>query len=302
MAVKDDPKPVELDPVTHVFDEHELPARRMETEVRDWNYKTHRLPPSARAFFIGNDAGGSGKTTLAHLIAIWMERNYPGSKLIEAEITARISGWFPEMGLYHEANKDQLEHGTDADAIGKYWDALARQITRTPTCVIDLSANAVKSIDQWARSGSGRLYLGEGEGINLICPITAESKAINAGLLNIQQFARAFPKSRRILVVNPVHGKIPMDGPQIETFRRVGGEALEIRTMPLMMGPAWQAIQRIDRFDRLHGRSIEELIEEAKIEPGEAARTHAAFVRWASATFDWLEDLMNPPAPAKAAE
>ncbi|RYD72505.1 MAG: hypothetical protein EOP84_23065, partial [Verrucomicrobiaceae bacterium] len=127
--------------------------KRVPLDVAGWDYAKDRLKPETKVFIFGNDAGGVGKSLAAQFATIVLEEGENDFRLIECETQPRLTRLFPDRALYHEYDPDGQEQ--DPDAAGVYWDAFARQVTRTPMSVVDLSANAVKNLTRWADSGSG---------------------------------------------------------------------------------------------------------------------------------------------------
>lgn len=166
---------------------------------------------TAPAILVGNRTGGQGKTLVSQLIHYGYSISDTPIRAISADTASK--GEASKLG---RILKDVEELGTGADlaevkenhhAAVQHWDRLGRHLL-TGGCVIDLGANILPLVFQWAGERKAK-SLFKGKDVRLVIPVTAQAQSIHDGVAMLKASIKTdeyLPISRRYVVLNEFQG------------------------------------------------------------------------------------------------
>ncbi len=243
-----------------------------------------------RAWWIGGEKGGVGKSVIAEALSILLEDAGTAHTIAECEGDARLGKRLGERVIHHPLHADDAQRlAEDPDLLNAYWDRICAQVQRGPT-VVDLAANALKLALPWAATRSARAALAEGVGMDVAVVTTADSGALSTSLDAMRRVAAVLPKARRWLIVNPMHGAIALDHPGIARLLAEAKGARPI-VMPVCRSPDWGVLKNLGRFDATAALP-EEALERHGIPALRAGRSLDSMQDWVLAACDALRPLI----------
>lgn len=163
------------------------------------------------AILVGNRTGGQGKTIVSQLIHHGYScaqqslgaASADSSAQGEASKLGRILPEVEELGT--GANLADLKENQHAAV--QHWDRLGRRLLNG-NCVIDLGANVLPLVFQWARERKAKSLL-VNKDIRLVIPVTAQAQSVSDGLAMLEASldpAGYLPVRHRYVVLNEYHG------------------------------------------------------------------------------------------------
>ncbi|PZR95203.1 MAG: hypothetical protein DI537_05305 [Stutzerimonas stutzeri] len=176
---------------------------------------------SAPAFLVGNRTGGQGKTLISQMIHYGHILGQMPIKAVSAD-SAKAGGESKLGRLLGTGNVVELGTGADMSAVRedhheavRYWDQLGEHLY-DGNCVIDLGANILPLIFQWATERKAARLLRD-RAIALVVPVTAQAQSISDAIEMLEMSdacQHVLPISQRYVILNEYHG----------TFDRLQGD------------------------------------------------------------------------------
>ncbi|WP_242523386.1 hypothetical protein [Thiocystis minor] len=203
---------------------------------------------SIHTVWIMNGKGGVGKSVLMMVLSCLYDAMSRPLRLIDIDDKAKLAEF---AGHDHVLS---LRIGADIKALRadpslaySYWDQLAAEILERDTGV-DLGANMDRHILEWAvKSELGELLSESGVSMDIYVPITADPLAVTAGIEVLESAARAFPDSRRILVLNRIAGHFNAyeATPEFHRIAAMRADGLIVVGMEPCLSEAWTDFERL---------------------------------------------------------
>lgn len=227
-----------------------------ETAPRDTRTDLDRAGAMGPSVIVANRTGGQGKTLVAQLIALAYELAGLPIDLASADTSAGQNS--SKLGKFYRGSVQELGIGADLDSVRldgsravAHWDRIG-SLLLTGNVVIDLGANIVDQIWEWARSRNAHSVLKESHAppITLVVPIRAQAQALEDALTLLERSiseTRALPIARRVLILNEASGDFERYGTHND-FERLQAMKLnadlKIVRLPLCRSEIWPAIER----------------------------------------------------------
>lgn len=150
-----------------------------------------KAPKSAdidyRVFIVGNETGGQGKTLVSALLAsLWRER-FPDFVLAAADtmddsgMASKFGRWLPGVADFGTGPRTDMIQA-DREAALAYWervgDLLISKRRGDGGALIDLGANVIGAVFEWAKSNAVPEMFDPTTSIELVLPVTAASTSL----------------------------------------------------------------------------------------------------------------------------
>ncbi len=228
-------------------------------------------------------AGGQGKTTLAQLLYIWGNNSKTPSqfKLASADFldldkdgrrSSKIGKLFPgkveEFGTGAELSAVRTENNMNASL--RYWDKLGN-IFLIGGYVVDLGANVIKPISEWAKDRKlGAILSRKGAPkIDVFCICKAEKHATDdvEGLVKMFVEESALPPQNIYIVLNEAAG--PFGGMKLdETLSAKHPDAkLTFIKLPRCQSEIWAPMEQFGvSIDRVLAMTEDEICETLEVD------------------------------------
>ena len=143
---------------------------------------------SKRFIIVANRTGGQGKTLLTHLLATCLRRADPLFHVMCADSLEDVGGGVMRSKL-GRAVMDTIELGAGPSAADvqlkprlalDFWDGVAVPLMDATGsgCIVDVGANVVDSIIEWARSADLAEVFGDQVVTDVVVPVVATPKSI----------------------------------------------------------------------------------------------------------------------------
>ncbi|MDQ0314883.1 hypothetical protein [Amorphus orientalis] len=236
-----------------------------------------------QCIIVGNDRGGVGKDLVSELLWRSAQELDPSARLIEVETAPRLSRIIDaaEWIEVQHASHEEIYH--NPDVVFSAMDALGERVLAGPPTVCCLGANLTSALLKWGES-TGAAYLGAGENLLWVVPLTMNRASLASGLQALWSMGQLFPRARRLAVLNEAVAQFPAGDQNIaRRLREARGEWGEIETVRLgrMSAPAWGYMQNIGSLQRISELSYKDLVN-IGLPVGVSTRSLALFDQWLS--------------------
>lgn len=168
---------------------------------------------TAPAILVGNRTGGQGKTLISQMLHYGHILGQRPITAISAD-SAKAGGESKLGRLLGKGNVVELGTGANMSDVRedhheavRYWDQLGEHLY-DGNCVIDLGANILPLIFQWAKERNAARLL-KNKSIALVVPVTAQAQSISDAIemLQLSDASQAWlPIKQRYVVLNEYHG------------------------------------------------------------------------------------------------
>jgi|UPI00082D4D6C hypothetical protein len=270
---------------------------------------------TAPAILVGNRTGGQGKTLISQMIHYGY--SLAGQPISAVSADSAEVGAESKLGRFlGKGNVDELGTGANMSEVlennheaVRYWDRLGKHL-RDGSCVVDLGANILPLVFQWARARkAGRLL--KGSRVVLVIPVTAQAQSI-ADAVEMLKLAAAnedvLPISESFLVLNEYHGSFARLK-EDRKFEKLGsstmlGHNTKVVQLTKANVEVWGNIEAKNiSFERLAGLGIEDYEELFNLDMFAASGSEAAFDDWNKSTLKGFRDVgLIPPGVEPSAE
>nr|WP_196242110.1 hypothetical protein [Azospirillum oleiclasticum] len=231
--------------------------------------------------FVLNDRGGVGKTLLSHhLIATAMLEGLP-LRVVEYEVNERLARLFgPEMVEHRKISQDFMNLMGSGDGFYEFWDTIGPELQRGGR-LFDFGGNISQWFFNWAEVSGFDYYVGAGERLTFMVPITVDLASLQTGMATLERIATIAPKAKRVLVENGVSGPFSQLDDS-EYGRRKAEmqerEGLHVISMPPCTAPAWARLTG-HRIDQVAAMTREDLVK-LGMTPPVASRSLIVIHEW----------------------
>lgn len=231
--------------------------------------------------FVLNDRGGVGKTLLSHhLIATAMLEGLP-LRVVEYEVNERLARLFgPELVEHRKISQDFMNLMGSGDGFYEFWDTIGPELQRGGR-LFDFGGNISQWFFNWAEVSGFDYYVGNGERLTFMVPITVDLASLQTGMATLDRIAVIAPKAKRVLVENGVSGPFSQLDDS-EYGRRKAEmqerEGLHVISMPPCTAPAWARLTG-HRIDQVAAMTREDLVK-LGMTPPVASRSLIVIHEW----------------------
>jgi len=269
-------------------------ACEMEHSVTETAEASHRP-----AILVATPSGGVGKTTTAAVLcgmgaagrAICVDRT-------TREGASRLAQLIKPGEVEDIPVSPKIDRAESAQDIQKFWIPfdILRSLIRDGDCVIDFGANVIQFFCDWASeyADTPQPLGGEGPGIVLVIPTTANARALRDVRETCDLFGQARIQVQSIVVVfNELMGSVEaIGGPDLAWIRGMQEEGyLQIVRMPRVSGFAMTTVETGKAsFMALPFVSAARFAQFASLDEMRAAHSVLQFSYFAAATVDSLID------------
>jgi hypothetical protein len=172
--------------------------------------------------FIGGDKGGVGKDTVAQAVIAASLDQGKILKIHEVEVNQRLAELFPDS-LYHPVVSTSVEEafasqGQKAlEGFEKLVDALDQE--PNVTHIVILGASQTTGLLNYLGEGEDSIAFaafGDGQGLTFAIVTTMQDTAVEGAATNLFRIKRAFPQSRRFVVLNDLVAEFQDDDPWLD--------------------------------------------------------------------------------------
>lgn len=251
---------------------------------------------SAPAILVGNRTGGQGKTLISQLIHCGYAYSGRPIGAVSADSSdagvssklGRILGDVQELGI--GANISSVMENQH-EAV-RYWDELGDRLF-DGNCVIDLGANILPLIFQWAaQRNAGRVL--RGNPIALVIPVTAQAQSL-ADAVEMLQASREseLPISNRFIVLNEYHGSFDrlLDNPDYAAITKaVRSHPTTVIKLPKAKVEVWDQIEAKNlSFEKLGRMAHTDWAAEFKVNRFAASGSDIAYINWVRGALEAFE-------------
>lgn len=255
-----------------------------------------------RIIVVGGDRGGSGKSTVAHLLALRLEMAGTNARLIEVDAEERLGKVFGPERVTSKviAQAELVQIMEDPSLAFRLWEEIGEMLESGEDVVLDLGGNLSVAFADWARQ-AGVAYIGQGEGMDIVILCSGDPVGIESCQQTLGRFRRALPQARRWLVVNPLHAPLSAESETVQGIARAYGLAGVVE-MKRCASPIFGAVLDYgEPFSRSMERPFRDFVS-GGVTKGTAALGHSMFVSWVGDSLRALDPLApNPPGKAAKA-
>jgi hypothetical protein len=251
---------------------------------------------TAPAILVGNRTGGQGKTLISQIIHYGY--SLAGQPISAVSADSAEVGAESKLGRFlGKGNVDELGTGANMSEVlennheaVRYWDRLGKHL-RDGSCVVDLGANILPLVFQWARARrAGRLL--KDRRVVLVIPVTAQAQSIADAVEMLKLAATnedALPIAERFVVLNDYHGSFARLKEDRTFLKLVTPSVHEPKTTVVPLGKAnveiWGNIEAKNiSFQRLAGMEVEDYEKLFDLDMFAASGSEAAFDEWNETT------------------
>lgn len=258
------------------------------------------------AILVGNRTGGQGKTLISQLIHYGYKMSGVPLRAVSADSADNT-----EASKLGSLIADVEELGTGATMAQvrsnqhlavQYWDRLG-ELLLEGGCVIDLGANILPMVFQWAAERqAGRLL--EGKPIFLVVPVTAQRQSIDDAAAVFNHAVRhtgSLAFSRKVLVLNEYHGTFDSVANDMEFKKLVKRDDGDITVVTLSRAnvEVWEQIEAKGfSIDRLMKMNVADYAGAFGVNAFAASGAEAALKRWVHDCLVMLHSAGLVPEPA----
>ena len=206
--------------------------------------------------FVLNDRGGVGKTLLSHHLMATAMLEGLQLKVVEYEVNERLARLFgPEVVEHRRITQDFMNMMGSGDGFYEFWDLIGPELQRGGR-LYDFGGNISQWFFNWAEVSGFDYYVGEGERLTFMVPVTVDLASLSTGMNTLERIATIAPKAKRVLVENGFSG--PFSQLEDSQYARrkaemVEREGVEVISMAPCTAPAWARLtgHRIDQVAQM---------------------------------------------------
>nr|WP_211114237.1 hypothetical protein [Azospirillum rugosum] len=206
--------------------------------------------------FVLNDRGGVGKTLLSHHLMATAMLEGLQLKVVEYEVNERLARLFgPEVVEHRRITQDFMNMMGSGDGFYEFWDLIGPELQRGGR-LFDFGGNISQWFFNWAEVSGFDYYVGEGERLTFMVPVTVDLASLSTGMNTLERIATIAPKAKRVLVENGFSG--PFSQLEDSQYARrkaemVEREGVEVISMAPCTAPAWARLtgHRIDQVAQM---------------------------------------------------
>lgn len=218
-------------------------------EATDTHWKGDRM---LGTIFVLNDRGGVGKTLLSHHLMATAMLEGLQLRVVEYEVNERLARLFgTDMVEHRKITQDFMNMMGSGDGFYEFWDQIGPELQRGGR-LFDFGGNISQWFFNWAEVSGFDYYVGEGERLTFMVPVTVDLASLQTGMATLERIATIAPKARRVLVENGISG--PFSQLEDSNYGRRKTELMEregvhVIAMPPCTAPAWAKLtgHRIDQ-------------------------------------------------------
>lgn len=258
--------------------------------------------------FVLNDRGGVGKTLLSHHLMATAMLEGLQLKVVEYEVNERLNRLFgPEVVEHRRITQDFMNMMGSGDGFYEFWDMIGPELQRGGR-LYDFGGNISQWFFNWAEVSGFDYYVGEGERLTFMVPVTVDLASLSTGMNTLERIATIAPKAKRVLVENGFSGPFSqLDDSQYARRKAemVEREGVEVISMAPCTAPAWARLTG-HRIDEVAQMTREDLVK-LGMTPPVASRSLIIIHEWLrtmrQALSPYLRDAFNQsagPAAGKA--
>jgi hypothetical protein len=288
-----------VEPAPATLPERELPERERPTTHGDTpevdsapsptpsshrDDTTNRLLKGDRmlgTIFVLNDRGGVGKTLLSHHLMATAMLEGLQLKVIEYEVNERLARLFgTDMVEHRRITQDFMNMMGSGDGFYEFWDMIGPELQRGGR-LYDFGGNISQWFFNWAEVSGFDYYVGEGERLTFMVPVTVDLASLSTGMTTLERIAAIAPKAKRVLVENGNAGPFSqLDDSQYAKRKAemVEREGLQVISMPPCSAPAWARLTG-HRLDQVATMTREDLVK-LGMTPPVASRSLIVIHEW----------------------
>lgn len=256
--------------------------------------------------FVLNDRGGVGKTLLSHHLMATAMLEGLQLKVVEYEVNERLARLFGQDVVEHRRiTQDFMNMMGSGDGFYEFWDLIGPELQRGGR-LYDFGGNISQWFFNWAEVSGFDYYVGEGERLTFMVPVTVDLASLSTGMTTLERVATIAPKAKRVLVENGFSG--PFSQLEDSQYARrkaemVEREGLQVISMSPCAAPAWARLTG-HRLDQVATMTREDLVK-LGMTPPVASRSLIIIHEWLrnmrQSLSPYLHDAFRQtPATAKA--
>lgn len=282
------PAPVSASPA--VAPPPAIPAALNDAPNNDaiFNARDHRM---LGTIFVLNDRGGVGKTLLSHHLMATAMLEGLQLRVVEYEVNERLARLFGADVVEHRRiSQDFMNLMGSGDGFYEFWDQIGPELQRGGR-LYDFGGNISQWFFNWAEVSGFDYYVGEGERLTFMVPVTVDLASLSTGMATLDRIAAIAPRARRVLVENGVSG--PFSQLEDSQYGRrkaelVEREGVEVISMPPCTAPAWA---------RLTGHRIDQVAQMTREDLAKLGMTPPVASRSLIIIHEWLRGMRNALSP-----
>nr|WP_211105278.1 hypothetical protein [Azospirillum brasilense] len=276
----DEPAPIPQEPILHVSTPQDS------TTNTPW--KGDRM---LGTIFVLNDRGGVGKTLLSHHLMATAMLEGLQLKVVEYEVNERLNRLFgPEVVEHRRITQDFMNMMGSGDGFYEFWDQIGPELQRGGR-LYDFGGNISQWFFNWAEVSGFDYYVGEGERLTFMVPVTVDLASLSTGMNTLERIATIAPKAKRVLVENGFSGPFSqLDDSQYARRKAemVEREGVEVISMAPCTAPAWA---------RLTGHRIDEVAQMTREDLVKLGMTPPVASRSLIIIHEWLRTMRQALSP-----
>lgn len=256
---------------------------------------------------VGTERGADGKSFVSVFLAEAKRAAAMPVTVVDADDAGRLADGVPASRLgevlsEHEvilfgAGPADSAIEADADVLNQFWDELG-QLARRGDVLVDMGANVVQKFTRYAAEMNiDRRWSQREISIQCVVPICNSDDSFAKGIKTLRNLRAALPSASIFALLNY------RDGPFVHwqgtddwaALKRLEHDRVRILELPRCDAPAsaWAALER-EKLSPFVAAEMteEELAQRLQVNEDVAARAQARIVRWISATYTALGDLL----------
>lgn len=280
-----------------------MPATMTQDDSTNAYWKGDRM---LGTIFVLNDRGGVGKTLLSHHLMATAMLEGLQLKVVEYEVNERLARLFgPDVVEHRRITQDFMNMMGSGDGFYEFWDLIGPELQRGGR-LYDFGGNISQWFFNWAEVSGFDYYVGEGERLTFMVPVTVDLASLSTGMTTLERVATIAPKAKRVLVENGFSG--PFSQLEDSQYARrkaemVEREGLQVISMQPCTAPAWARLTG-HRLDQVATMTREDLVK-LGMTPPVASRSLIIIHEWLrnmrQSLSPYLHDAFRQtPATAKA--
>ncbi len=267
--------------VTIASEPRPVPSPTISSISDDTTNRTLKGDRMLGTIFVLNDRGGVGKTLLSHhLMATAMIEGLQ-LKVVEYEVNERLARLFgTEMVEHRRITQDFMNMMGSGDGFYEFWDMIGPELQRGGR-LFDFGGNISQWFFNWAEVSGFDYYVGEGERLTFMVPVTVDLASLSTGMTTLERIATIAPKAKRVLVENGNAGPFSQLEDSQYAKRKaemMEKEGLQVISMPPCSAPAWARLTG-HRLDQVAAMTREDLVK-LGMTPPVASRSLIVIHEW----------------------
>lgn len=241
--------------------------------------------------FVLNDRGGVGKTLLSHHLMATAMLEGLQLKVVEYEVNERLARLFgPEIVEHRRITQDFMNMMGSGDGFYEFWDQIGPELQRGGR-LFDFGGNISQWFFNWAEVSGFDYYVGEGERLTFMIPVTVDLASLSTGMATLDRIAAIAPKAKRVIVENAFSG--PFTQLEDSQYARRKAElqereGVDFISMPPCTAPAWA---------RLTGHRLDQVAQMTREDLVKLGMTPPVASRSLIIIHDWLRTMRQALAP-----